>query len=65
MAHELWADDKFKSSNVWQFLKVLEFFNNYRKDYSDFLSEKIKEPLNQFSLEEFIQELEVVSKFSK
>lgn len=57
-AHELYADDKYKMGNVWQFIKVLEFFNEYRRNNIETLSEEIKAPLNQLNINEFCEELE-------
>lgn len=52
-AHELYPDDRYKKENVFQFIKVLDFFNSYRQEH---MSKEIQErqyPLCQITLDDF------------
>ena len=57
-AHELYPDDRYKKENVFQFIKVLDFFNSYRQEH---MSKEIQErqyPLCQITLDDFFNLLD-------
>lgn len=61
-AHQLYADNRYKKENAFQFIKVLDFFNSYRqsKKIEDYTHREY--PLCQITLEEFIDYLETEKK---
>lgn len=57
-AHNLYADENFKKLNVSNFIRVLQYFDEYRATHEINYSEKIEYPLCQLSIEAFIEQLE-------
>lgn len=52
-AHQLYGSDSFKKQNVVNFVKTLEFFNNYRAKEEISLTAKPVYPLCQLTIEQF------------
>ncbi|MCR5613242.1 DUF4145 domain-containing protein [Treponema sp.] len=53
-AHNLYADESYKLKNVNSFIKVLEFFNDYREDNLNSSEEEFTYPLCQLTLDQFL-----------
>ena len=53
-AHNLYADKSYKLKNVNSFIKVLEFFNDYRKEHLGSNKAEFIYPLCQLTLEQFL-----------
>ncbi len=54
-AHNLYADTSYKLKNVNSFIKVLEFFNDYRKEHLSSKKAEFTYPLCQLTIEQFLE----------